>query len=87
MKIDTDFVEEKDKASDSKESISSDRLCQVCGGDHNVLVIRLENGGHIITKPFSKERPPKVNVNSNVKRKSTTLDLVNLFWPSEGGDI
>lgn len=67
------FIEDKDKGSDSNESDSNIRFCHVCGGDHNVLVIGLENGEHIITKPFSKERPSKIDVDSNVKRKATTL--------------
>lgn len=84
MKINNDsFAEDKDKSSDSNESASNTRLCSICGGNHNVLVIGLENGGHIITEHFFKEGPVKIKVNSNVKRKATTLDLINTVWPAE----
>ena len=83
MKIVNDSVEEKDKSTDIKESASNTRLCSICGGNHNVLVIGLENGGHIITEHFFKEGAIKIKINSNVKRKATTLDLINAVWPTE----
>jgi hypothetical protein len=62
------------------------RVCPVCGGNHNVLVINLEHGRHIVTPPFPKEKAAKVSV-TNGKRRATRLDLVNTFWPSnEEGD-
>jgi hypothetical protein len=57
-------------------------LCSICGGDHNVLVIPLENGGHIVSRPFPKEKTTKVNVTEG-KRRATRLDLVGIFWPTE----
>ena len=62
--------------------VVSNNICHICGGDHNVLVIRLENGGHIITRPFSKEKSTKVKV-THGKRRATRLDLVDIFWPAE----
>ena len=69
---------------DIVSNISS--LCSVCGGDHNVIVIQLENGGHIITRPFSKEKATKLNVTDG-KRRAARLDLVNVFWPSDEGSV
>ena len=81
MNIDKhNFAEDKHKDCDSNESVSDNSLCRICGSDHNVLVIGLEDSGHIITEHFFKEGPVKIKVNSNVKRKATTLDLINLFW-------
>jgi hypothetical protein len=61
--------------------VANNSLCRVCGGDHNVLVISLENGGHIITRPFAKEKATKVDI-TNAKRRATRLDLVDVFWSS-----
>jgi hypothetical protein len=61
-------------------------LCSICGGDHNVLVIPLENGSHIVSRPFPKDNATKVNVTGD-KRRATRLDLVDIFWPTEGGDM
>lgn len=57
----------------------SNNICPICGGDHNVLVIGLENGSHIITRPFPNEKATKVNVTDG-KRRATRLDLVDVFW-------
>jgi hypothetical protein len=38
------------------------RLCPICGGDHNVIIVQLENGKRIITPPFPKERAAKLGV-------------------------
>lgn len=70
----------------SNGALSNNSLCPVCGGDHNVLVIPLENGGHIISRPFPKEKATKVNI-INAKRRATRLDLVNMFWPSDEGAV
>lgn len=84
MKIDNDnFAEDKDKSSDSNESVSNNSLCPVCGGDHNVLVISLVHGGHIVIHSFPKERATKVKVTNGGKRRATRLDLVDIFWPAE----
>jgi hypothetical protein len=58
--------------------------CDVCGGDHNVLIISLENGGHIITHPFRKEKATRVKVDSGIKGKAIGLDLIDIFWPKDG---
>ena len=55
-------------------------------GTINVLVISLENGGHIVTKLFSKEKATKVKVTDG-KRKATKLDLVDIFWPSNENGV
>jgi hypothetical protein len=73
-------AEGENRPSEIARAASNDQLCKVCGGDHNVLFIALEKGGHIITEHFFKEGPVKINVKLNVKRKATTLDLINLFW-------
>jgi hypothetical protein len=65
----------------SNGALSNNSLCTVCGGDHNVLVIPLENGGHIISRPFPKEKATKVKI-TNAKRRATRLDLVDVFWSS-----
>jgi hypothetical protein len=65
----------------SNGALSNNSLCPVCGGDHNVLVIPLENGGHIISRPFPKEKATKVKI-TNAKRRATRLDLVDVFWSS-----
>jgi hypothetical protein len=70
----------------NNESVFNNSLCQICGGDHNVLVIPLENGGHIVSRPFPKEKATKVNV-ADGKRRATRLDLVDILWPTKGGDI
>jgi hypothetical protein len=62
----------------------SNNICHVCGGDHNVLIISLENGGHIITHPFSKEKATRVKVDSGIKGKAIGLDLIDIFWPKDG---
>jgi hypothetical protein len=63
-------------------------LCPVCGGDHNVLVISLENDGHIITSPFQKEKATEVKAKvTGVKRRATRLDMVDAFCPYEEGEI
>lgn len=64
----------------------SNNICHICGGDHNVLVIPLENGGHIVSRPFPKEKATKVKV-TNAKRRATRLDLVKMFWPSDDGAV
>ena len=56
----------------------SNNICDICGGDHNVLLIGLENVSHIITRPFPKE-VTKANA-TNDRRRATTLDLVDIFW-------
>jgi hypothetical protein len=38
----------------------SNNICRICGRNHNVLVISLENGGHIVTLPHPKDRATKV---------------------------
>ena len=50
----------------SNES-ASNNICDICGGNHNILVIPLENGGRIITRPFTKEKVTRVKVGSQVK--------------------
>ncbi len=32
-----------------------DGLCDICNYHHNVIIISLEGGGHIVTRPFPKE--------------------------------
>ena len=54
-------------------------ICHICGGNHNVLVIGLENGSHIITHPFPNERATKPNVTAS-RRRATTSDLIGIFW-------
>lgn len=66
----------------NNESVFNNSLCHICGGDHNILFIRLESGGHIITRPFPKQKATKVNV-TNGKRRATRLDLIDIFWKSE----
>lgn len=84
MNIDKhNFAEDKHKDCDSNESVSDNSLCRICGGNHNVLVIGLENGGHIITEHFFKEGPVKIKVDFNVNSKATILDLINTVWPTE----
>jgi hypothetical protein len=68
----------------NNESVFNNSLCHICGGDHNVLVISLESGGHITTRPFPKEKATRVKVGSGIKGRATKLDLVDVFWPSEG---
>lgn len=38
------------------------KLCPVCGGDHNVIIVPLENGRRIISPPFPKERAARLRV-------------------------
>ena len=59
------------------------QLCSVCGGDHNVLIVGLENGGYVVTLPFGKEKATRVKVDSGIKGKAIGLDLIDVFWPSE----
>ena len=70
----------------SNDTVSNISLCPVCGGDHNILVIPLENGGHIVTPPFRKEKTTKVNARDG-KHKATRLDFVNVFWPTDEGAV
>lgn len=70
----------------SNTKVANNSLCNICGGDHNVLLIPLENGSHIVTRPFPKEKATKVKV-KNDKRRATRLDLVNVFWPSDEGAL
>jgi hypothetical protein len=70
----------------NNSSVFNNSLCHICGGDHNVVVIPLENGGRIISRPFPKNKTTKVNV-SDGKRRATRLDLVDIFWPSDEGRI
>jgi hypothetical protein len=81
------FTEDKHKDCYDNESIPDNASCGVCGGNHNVLVINLENGGHIITEHFFKGGPIKVNFNFDIKRKGTTLGLANPFRPTESSEI
>lgn len=69
-----------------RNDLVSNNSCPVCGGDHNVLMISLENGGHIVTRPFPKEKASKVK-KTDAKRRATKLDLVDIFWQSEEGGI
>jgi hypothetical protein len=69
----------------NNKPVFNNSLCDICGGNHKVLVISLENGGHIVTHPFSKEKTTKVKITLG-KRRATRLDLVNTFWPS-GEDV
>lgn len=68
----------------NNKSVFNNSLCHICGGDHNVLVIPLEIGGHVITRPFQKDKASKVNVTSG-KRRAARLDLVDIFWSTEEG--
>ena len=70
----------------SNDKVSDISSCPVCGGNHDVLVIGLENGGHIVTQPFPKEETTRVKVTSN-KLRATKLNLVDIFWPEYEGDI
>jgi hypothetical protein len=67
----------------SNSTAYNNSLCPICGGNHNVLVISLENGSHIVTHPFRKEKVKKVKV-ADGKRRATRLDLIDTFWPKEG---
>jgi hypothetical protein len=69
----------------SNESVSNN-ICLICGGDHDVLVISLENGGHIVTKPFSKDKGSTVKAGSCIKARATKLDLVDILWPTDGDE-
>lgn len=51
-------------------------LCPVCGSDHNVLIIGLENGGRIITPPFPKRRTTRVKPLSRLSPE--------IFWQEVG---
>ena len=66
----------------SNKPVSNNRFCSVCRGDHNVLVIGLENGEHIVTPSFCKRKATRVRV-ADGRRRATRLDLVDIFWPSE----
>jgi hypothetical protein len=68
---------------DPETAANLNSLCPVCGGDHNVLVISLENSGHIVTRPFPKEKATRVKVNSGIKVRATRLDPVGVFWSAE----
>jgi hypothetical protein len=64
-------------------------LCPICGGNHDILVISLENGGHVVTKPFPKDkafRRVKTKA-SSIKVRATRLDLIDRLWPMDGGEI
>jgi hypothetical protein len=65
-----------------------DYLCPICGGNHDVLVISLENGGHVVTKPFPKDeaiRRVKTKA-SGIRARATRLDLIDSLWPMDGGE-
>jgi hypothetical protein len=66
----------------SNKPVSNNRFCSICGGDHNVLVIGLENGEHIVTPSFCKRKAIRVKV-ADGRRRAKRLDLVDIFWPSE----
>jgi hypothetical protein len=42
-------------------------ICHICGDNNHVFVINLENGRHIITLPFTKEKATRVKVDSGIK--------------------
>ena len=54
----------------------SNNICRICGRNHNVLVISLENGGHIVTLPHPKDRATKV-------KSSGSMLLPDIFWREE----
>jgi hypothetical protein len=56
------------KYNDNCNSIS---VCDICNYRHNVIVISLEGGGHIITKPFCKERTAVAKAKPGI---------LSLFW-------
>ncbi|HEY9388007.1 MAG TPA: hypothetical protein VIP70_13280 [Nitrososphaeraceae archaeon] len=69
----------------SNDSTSNNSFCPICGYDHDVLVISLENGGQIVTKPFYKDRETTVSINDGnkvVKMRTKRMDLVDIFWPT-----
>jgi hypothetical protein len=47
-----------------------DAICDICN-DYHFMVISLEGGGHIVTKPFRKER---------ITVAKTKPDIQSLFW-------
>ena len=53
-------------------------VCKICGGDHNVIIVPLENGGRIVTSPFLENR---TNINLKRKRKLTP----DIFRQGQGG--
>jgi hypothetical protein len=69
----------------SNQSVSNN-ICLICGGDHDVLVISLENGGYIVTKPFSKDKGSTVKAGSCIKARATKLDLIDTLWPTNGDE-
>jgi hypothetical protein len=65
-----------------------DCLCPICGGNHDVLVVSLENGGHVVTKPFPKDEAFRVKIKaSDIKARATRLDLIDSLWPMDGDEI
>jgi hypothetical protein len=70
----------------SNSTAYNNSLCPICGGNHNVLVISLENGSHIVTHPFKKEKATKVKLTDG-KRRATRLDLIDTFWPLGEGEV
>jgi hypothetical protein len=57
-----------------RNDLVSNNSFPVCGGDHNVLMISLENGDHIVTRPFPKEKASKFKI-TEVKD-----DLLHSLW-------
>jgi hypothetical protein len=45
-----------------KFKTETNKLCPVCGGDHNVIIVPLENGRRIITLPFPKDRAARLGI-------------------------
>jgi hypothetical protein len=52
--------------------------------EKEIEVRGLENGSHIITRPFPKERATKADISAG-RRRATTLDLIEIFWRQSEG--
>jgi hypothetical protein len=50
--------------------LASNNICDICGVDHNVVVISLENGGRIVTPSFRKEKVTRIKAGSEAKGKN-----------------
>jgi hypothetical protein len=49
-------------------------------------VTSLENGGHIITPSFRREKATKMK-KADGARKETRLELVDVFWPPGESEV
>lgn len=70
----------------TNDFVSNNRLCPICGGDHNVFVLNLEDGNHVIPRPFFYERAAKVKADTdktNLKRIATKIDPADIFWTAK----